>query len=108
MIGIMKRQNLIAFTRDRSRVRLLLGTLAFVLAWLGVLFWKGEEVFDRLGVPYFVAFAAVPIVAMIALAVKMFSEMPKCPHCGVRLVGPLLAAAVASGNCGVCGESIES
>ncbi len=102
----MKREDLIAFTQDRSRNVLLLGTVAFMLAWLGVLFWKGEDVLDRLGVPYFVAFAAVPIVAMVALGVKMYFQLPKCPHCRTRLVGPLLAAAVASGNCGVCGKSV--
>jgi len=34
--------------------------------------------------------------------------LPKCPHCGALLTSWLLHIAVASGNCGMCGESIET
>jgi hypothetical protein len=72
---------------------------------MAAMFWDAD-LFDRLSLPYFLMVAAVPIVVLVALAVKTIYSLPKCPHCGIRLVGPLLVAAVASGNCGHCGRSV--
>jgi hypothetical protein len=104
----MKREDLIAFARDgsRRRSREVLLTVAFCLAWLAVLFSKADFILD-LGLSRFIVLAAVPIVVLVAVAVRLMLAMPKCPHCGIRLVGWLLGTAVASGNCGHCGRSIE-
>ena len=105
----MNRQDLIAFSRDgsRRRQRMVLVALVFALAWMAVLFWEGEAILDRLGPAGFVAIAAVPVLAVVGTAVRGISAMPRCPRCGIRLSGWLLAIAVASGNCGHCGESVE-
>jgi hypothetical protein len=86
---------------------MVLVTLAFSLTWMAVLFLNADAILDRLGLPRFLVLAAVPVIALVAMAVKNLYEMPKCPHCGIRLVGALLTTAVASGNCGHCGMSIE-
>lgn len=80
--------------------------VAFSLAWLAVLFSSADAILDRRGPLSFFVLAAVPVVALVAVAVKNLLALPKCPHCGIRLAGPLLAAAVASGNCGRCGQSV--
>ena len=105
----MNRQDLIAFSRDglRRRQRMALAAVAFALAWMAVLVWQGEAVLDRLGPAVFVALAAVPVIAIVGTAVRGIAAMPKCPHCGIRLTGWLLAIAVASGNCGHCGRRVE-
>jgi hypothetical protein len=81
----------------------VLGTVAFVLLWLTVLVFNTNPVLDRLGL----LLVAVPIVALVAMAGILFYKMPKCPHCGIRLAGPLLSTAVATGICGRYGRSIE-
>src|SRR5262249_47209438 len=103
----MNRQDLSAFSRDRRRNLYVLGTVLFCLIWMGLLFSYADAISDHLGEEQFIVLAAVPVVALIAVAVGLFLTMPKCPHCGIRLVGFLLATAVASGNCGHCGERIE-
>jgi asparagine N-glycosylation enzyme membrane subunit Stt3 len=104
----MKRQDLIAFARDGSRHRLreVVVTLAFFFIWMAVLLFYADPILD-LGVSRFIVLAAVPIVVFVAVAVRQLLAMPRCPHCGIRLVGWLLGTAVASGNCGHCGRSIE-
>src|ERR1044071_6196904 len=47
------------------------------------------------------------LVAIVVLAFRGFVGLPRCRHCGAMLTGWLLHIAVASGNCGMCGESIE-
>lgn len=47
-------------------------------------------------------------VAIVVLAMRGFVGLPRCPHCGAVLTSWLLAIAVASGNCGICGESVET
>lgn len=105
----MKRQDLITFVqRGRPRwTRLLLGTLVGCGIWQGVLFSDSLVKFDDLGVRGFILAASVPIVVLIALSIRLFYLVPKCPHCGIRLLGPLLPAAIASGNCGHCGQSLD-
>jgi hypothetical protein len=84
----------------------VLGTVAFILLWLTVLVFNTNPVLDRLGLLPFGVIVAVPIVALVAMAGILFYKMPKCPHCGIRLAGPLLSTAVATGICGRCGRSI--
>jgi hypothetical protein len=105
----MKRQDLITFSREgsRHRLRTVLATLVFFLAWMTALAWKADTILDGLGVWQFLLLAAVPMVVFVAVAVKLFYTMPKCPHCGIRFVGPLLITAVATGNCGHCGRNVE-
>ena len=105
----MNRQDLIAFSQTelRRRGRVLLGTLAFVLIWMAALFATGSRILDRLGLPFFLVGAAIPIVVLVGVALKNIFDMPKCPHCGIRLYRWLLTTAIATGNCGNCGRSIE-
>jgi len=105
----MKRQELIAISRDgvRRRTRELLVTLAFAMTWMALLFTYANAILDRFGVAPFIVLAAVPVVVLVAVAIRNVLAMPKCPHCGIRLMGWLLATAVASGNCGHCGTRIE-
>ena len=105
----MSRQDLIAFSlyESRRRTRLLLATMAFCAIWMGALFFYAGVILDDLGVAVFLAAAAVPIVALVAMAMRATYSMPKCPHCGIRLLGWLLPLAIASGNCGRCGRSID-
>lgn len=79
--------------------------VAFCLAWLLGLFSKADFLLDQ-DVSLFMVLAAVPIVVMVAVAARQILSLPKCPHCGIRLVGWLLGTAVASGKCPSCGKSI--
>ena len=105
----MNRQDLIAFSTQESprQIRRVLVTMAFFAIWMGALFSFRRVIFDDLGVGGFLVAAAVPIVVLVATAVRIFYTMPKCPHCGTRLVGGLFQTAVASGNCGRCGRSFD-
>jgi hypothetical protein len=89
----------------RRRTRLVLGSVLFVLIWMAGLFYAGS-VLDDTDIEVFVAAAAVPIVVFIAVAVRVVYLVPKCPHCGVRLMGWLFPVAMASGRCGSCGKSM--
>jgi hypothetical protein len=106
----MNRQDLIAFSQRESRrqIRRLFAILAFCAIWMGALFFYAGVILDDLGVPVFLVAAAVPIVALVAMAVRVTYSMPKCPHCGIRLMGWLLPMAISSGNCGRCGRSIDN
>ena len=103
----MNQQELIASYQQgiRRRTRLVLGSLFFVLIWMGALFYVDETLGD-LDIEVFMVAAAVPIVVFVAAAARAVYLMPKCPHCGIRLMGWLFPVAVASGNCGSCGKSI--
>jgi len=110
----MKRQELAEFVQRESKgqARGLAIAVVLFLAWIAGLFllgsrldWRGAGA--RSAVLIF-AYVAVPLIVVLTMVVSKFRRMPKCPHCGVRLVSWLLATAVASGNCGRCGRSIES
>ena len=105
----MTRQDLIASYQQgiRRRTRLVLWSLLFVFIWMGALFYV-DETLDELDIEVFVAAAAVPIVVFVAAAARAVYLMPKCPHCGVRLMGWLFPVAIASGMCGNCGKSIDN
>jgi hypothetical protein len=66
----MKRQELIAFSRDGSRHRLreVLLSLAFSMTWMAILFFYGGRIIDHLGLSRFLVLAAVPVVALVAVA----------------------------------------
>jgi hypothetical protein len=110
----MNRQELAESTQRQTRRltrALAVALLFFLVAMIGLVVF-GRTV-DRYvaGARYDVLLilaGAVPVIALVTLAVVGFRSLPKCPHCGVRLVSWLLATAVATGNCGRCGRSIES
>ena len=85
----------------------LFAAMLFFAIWMGVLFSYGRVIFDNLGPSAFLAGAAVPVVTLLAVVLRSIYSAPKCPHCGVRLVGSLVTTAIASGNCGYCGRSLE-
>ena len=92
--------------QSRQRLRLLFGTLIFVAAWTTVFFVYSDVILNRLGLRAVLIGNAVPIIALLVLALNTIGGAPKCPHCGVRLVGSLFNIAIASGNCGRCGRRI--
>jgi hypothetical protein len=49
----------------------------------------------------------VTIVLLLLIGLPGYLTPPKCPHCGTGFSAWLLHIAIASGRCGVCGESIE-
>ncbi len=85
----------------------MLWALAFAIVWMAALLLKIDTMIDRLGLSRFLMLAAVLLVVIVTATTKIIYMMPKCPHCGTRLVGALLSIAVATGNCGHCGRSIE-
>jgi len=105
----MKHQDLIAFSRNEvpRRTRLVLAAMAFVLTWMAFLFLYADTILNRFGLPTFLIAAAFGVVVLVAVAIRNLAALPKCPHCGITLVAGLLHAAVASGKCGRCGQSIE-
>jgi hypothetical protein len=97
----------------QSRRRLQIGSLILGLPLLvGSLILRATRVVDQLK-PDWLAVAVFPGVAIVVLpilAVLAFHRtlvVPKCPHCKRLLTEYLLHIAVASGNCGYCGKSIE-
>jgi hypothetical protein len=105
----MKRQDFADFCREyrRRNTRWMLAALVFLFVWMSVLFTYGSEFLDEYQPEWFFVAAAIPIVVLLGMVGVAFSRMPKCPHCGTRLLGPLIATAIASGNCGYCGRSLE-
>jgi hypothetical protein len=78
----MDRQDLIAFSGNmHRRIGMVLAALVFGVIWIGVLFSYGSVILDRFGVRAFLAGAAVPVVALLAVDLKNFTSAPKCPHC---------------------------
>ena len=61
--------------------------------------WRAESILPAL--------AVVSLIVVAGLAVTSFRSMPRCPHCKRPLTGSLLHIAIASGNCGYCGKSVE-
>ena len=104
----MKRQELARIGRFQIRTALAVVVIFMVglgLAMAGILqkyvpSWTPNTVIPWLG--------GGALVAIVVLALRGFVGLPKCPHCGALLTGWLLHIAVASGNCGMCGESIET
>ena len=111
---IMKREEL-AEHSQRERRRQMRGmalAMALFAVWLPGLYFIGNRL-DWMGaaslsIVIFSAYAALPVIGFVTMGINAVRRMPKCPHCGIRFYWPLLATAVATGNCGHCGRSIES
>ena len=103
----MRREDLVRLAKTQVRVVLVvllvvLGGLA--LSMTGILeriypSWSPDSV-----IPVLTAFG---VVLVVVIAMRGFVGLPKCPHCKRLLAGHLLHIAIASGNCGYCGKSIE-
>lgn len=103
----MKRQDLVRLASIEVRIALLLlvvvlGVLALSLT--GVL----HEYQPGWSPPFLVPLlAGLAIVLVIVIALRGGVAVPRCPHCKRFLTGWLVHIAIASGNCGYCGKSIE-
>jgi hypothetical protein len=111
----MKREDLVEFSRHELRHYSPMGCVAMALfvGWMLELPVLAGMMIDGKGPAWlslsiFVSAAVVPLIAFVALAVRMSGRLPKCSHCGTRLTRWLLSIAIATGNCGHCGKSIES
>jgi hypothetical protein len=103
----MKRLDIVTLLDgSRKRTRNVFVTMIFFAVWVAVLFPYSSTIIDKLGEPVFWIVAAVPIVALVIVALSTIFGAPKCPNCGVRLVGSLINTAIASGNCGYCGMRV--
>jgi hypothetical protein len=100
----MNRQDLI--DSSRRRMKTSFAALLFLVIWIAALFSYGRVIIDSLGLSAFEVGVAVPVVILLAVILKSIYSAPKCPHCGVRLVGTLVTTAIASGNCGYCGRDL--
>jgi hypothetical protein len=90
---------------------LLLALLVFAASMWGMVVFGSRLGWLAAGDRYAVLIAmglAVAVTGLLAVAVGGIRRIPKCPHCGIRLISWFLAIAVATGNCGRCGRSIES
>jgi hypothetical protein len=105
----MRHDDLITLSREQvpRRIRTVLAAGAFFAIWMGVLVSCSNAIFARAGTWGFLVAAAVPVVLLLAVAVRNLLALPKCPHCGIRLAGWMLQTAVASGKCGFCGRRID-
>jgi hypothetical protein len=63
---------------------------------------------DWLLLAILIAYTTLPIIALMVLVRRMTQRIPRCPHCGIRFARHLLSVAIASGNCGHCGRSVET
>ncbi|HEV8240372.1 MAG TPA: hypothetical protein VGS57_13465 [Thermoanaerobaculia bacterium] len=107
----MTREDLVRYLRRRQRPRIyliavigLLYFLVFALSMSGHLVkifpgWSQDRWFPTL--------TAVVMGVVTVIGLTNYIAPPKCPHCGVRFSAWLLHIAIASGNCGFCGKSIE-
>jgi len=104
----MKRKDLARLSRFQLRAALVM----FVLFLGGVaLSLKGtlQKIIPGwspdLSVPLL---AGLMIVFFVVVVMRGYVGLPKCPYCRARLTGWFLHIAIATGNCGMCGESIET
>ena len=107
----MTREELARFFRRRQRPGYTFVLLVFLLYFIGfALAMTGR--LEKIN-PRWSADSAVPTLTLIAMVVGGVVGMttavavPKCPHCKMRLTAYLLHIAIASGNCGYCGKSLE-
>ena len=103
----MKREDLVRLARTQIRsafvvVLVLLGGIA--LALNGAL----ERIDPRWSSAWVMgAVMAFTIIVTLVFAQRGLIGLPKCPHCKRLLTGWILHIAIASGNCGYCGKSVE-
>jgi len=110
----MKREDLIELSQRELHRQARRGALTFALflVWMLGLFIAANVFPDRLQpewlfVPILITYTSIPIVAVFTMARKVTNRLPRCPHCGIRFTRLLLPIAIATGNCGHCGRSIE-
>ena len=107
----MKREDLAKITQQRQRRQVLL--LTFVLPLLLGTFYLASTGILEGKKPWWLAVAVFPWLLVVLVAVLLTNALrntfvvPKCPHCKRWLQAWMLHIAVASGNCGYCGKSIE-
>ena len=103
----MKREDLARLAKTQIRVIFLMVVVFLIgvgLSMTGAL----EKVNPRWTTDVVMGtFAALMIVVGVAFGLGGGMGIPRCPHCKRLLMGPLLNIAIASGNCGYCGKSIE-
>jgi hypothetical protein len=111
----MNRQDLIDFSQSELRRQSRWGArlAGFFIVWMLGLLLIPATGLDRLEsvwlfLAILVPYIFLPIIALIVLVRRMTQRIPRCPHCGIRLARFLLPIAVATGNCGHCGRSVES
>jgi len=103
----MKREDLAKVYKSQTK------TLSLVLlVFLGGVLLSVTGVFERVNPSWspsrvLPVLGALTIVAVLLLVQKGLAGFPKCPHCKRLLTGWLLHIAIASGNCGYCGKSVE-
>src|SRR5262245_59830223 len=103
----MKREELAALVTRQTRIAfvvlfIVLGSFALVLT--GAL----EKLPLTLSPAFLVpVLAGLGILLVVAIATPGSLRLPRCPHCSRLLTGWLVHIAIASGNCGYCGKSIE-
>src|SRR4026208_1580032 len=105
----MKREDLARPARNQSWIAIIVLSLllgGFALSTTGILtrFLPSWLPHPELAIP---AFAALVVVVIAGLAMTGVIGVPRCPHCKGLLTGYLLRIAIASGNCGYCGKSVE-
>jgi hypothetical protein len=103
----MKREDLVRLARTQIRTTflvLLALLVGIALSLSGALerinpSWSPDWVIPGLGV--------FTLVVIVVFAQRGLIGLPRCPHCKRLLTGWLLHIAIASGNCGYCGKSVE-
>jgi uncharacterized membrane protein YpjA len=107
----MTREDLVRYLRRRQLPRIyLIAVLGLVYLLLFALSMNGT--IEKVN-PDWTKDWLIPTMTAIAMAVfaviglANFMAPPKCPHCRKTLSAWLLHIAIASGNCGYCGKSIE-
>jgi hypothetical protein len=103
----MKREDLVRLARTQLRTAFLV--LFVLLGGLGLSLSGALERIDPSWSPSWVipALGVFAIVVMVGFAHRGLIGLPRCPHCRRLLTGWLLNIAIASGNCGYCGKSVE-
>lgn len=93
---------------SRSRRRILVGATIIGLWMISGAFldnflnWEGSEFLRK---AYGVSGFIVVVVFLLVLAASPCAGVP-CPNCKKRLFGITAQIAVATGNCGYCGDKV--
>jgi len=103
----MRREDLVRLATAQVRVAFIV--LVVFLGGVGLSMTGTLEKFRPGWSPHvvFPILAAILVVLVVVIAMRGLVGMPRCPHCKRLFMGYLLHIAIASGNCGYCGKSIE-
>jgi hypothetical protein len=107
----MKREDLVRYLRRRQLPRVYL-VLVLFLAYFGLFALSMNGTIEKINPNWsrdwlIPTMTGVAIVVFAVIGLANFVAPPKCPHCRTTLSAWLLHIAIASGNCGYCGKSIE-